>query len=138
MASRTATPLVHPGVNELVFTTVMAALSDPVRLGIVAVLADHPGTPCGTFELPVGKSAGSRHFRVLREAGLLRQWDDGTRRRNALRREECDRRFPGILDLAIAEGRRQGTVRVADHADPDYVRVDTAPQRDASDPDATP
>ncbi|ASU84568.1 ArsR family transcriptional regulator [Nocardiopsis gilva YIM 90087] len=138
MASRTATPLVHPGADELVFTTVMAALSDPVRLGIVAVLADHPGTPCGTFDLPVGKSAASRHFRVLREAGLLRQWDDGTRRRNALRREECDRRFPGILELAVAEGRRQGNVRVAECADPGYVRADPAPPNDASAPHATP
>jgi hypothetical protein len=41
---------------------------------------------------------------LLREAGVIRQWDVGTRRLNALRRDDLDRRFPGLLDLAIAEG----------------------------------
>ncbi|MFC3994467.1 ArsR/SmtB family transcription factor [Nocardiopsis sediminis] len=114
MASRTANPLVHPREEDLEFLAVMAALSDPVRLGIIAMLNDHPGVFCGRIDLPVGKSAATRHFRVLREAGLLRQWDEGTRRRNALRREEIDRRFPGVLDLAVAEGRRHAGVRSLD------------------------
>ncbi|MBV2365582.1 ArsR/SmtB family transcription factor [Streptomonospora nanhaiensis] len=117
MPSRTSTPLDHPEERELEFARVMAALSDPVRLGIIATLADHPGLPCGRFDLPVGKSAASRHFRVLREAGLLRQWDDGTRRRNDLRRAELDRRFPGLLDLAIDEGRRRGRAGVSETED---------------------
>lgn len=61
--------------------------------------------PCGGFDLPIGKPAASRHLRILREAGVLRQWDEGTRRLNALHTPECDRRFPGLLDLAITEGR---------------------------------
>lgn len=105
MASRTATPLVHPGEAEMRFRDVTEALSDPLRLGIVAALADTPNVPCIAFDMPVGKSASSRHFRILRESGVLRQWDEGTRRLNALRKDECDRRFPGLLDLAIAEGR---------------------------------
>lgn len=87
------------------FLDVVHALSDPLRLGIVAALARTPDVPCGGFDLPVGKSASSRHFRILRESGLVRQWDEGTRRLNALRKSECDRRFPGLLDLAITEGR---------------------------------
>lgn len=86
------------------FLDVIQALGDPLRLGIVATLAETPNVPCGGFDLPVGKSASSRHFRILREAGVLRQWDEGTRRLNALRKPECDRRFPGLLDLAIAQG----------------------------------
>lgn len=105
MASRTASPLVHPREEELRFLDVVEALSDKLRLGIVAALAETPNVPCGGFDLPVGKSASSRHFRILRESGVLRQWDEGTRRLNALRIPECDRRFPGLLDLAIAEGR---------------------------------
>ena len=105
MASRTATPLVHPSEAEMRFHDVTEALSDPLRLGIVAALADTPNVPCIAFDMPVGKSASSRHFRILREAGVLRQSDEGTRRLNALRKDECDRRFPGLLDLAIAEGR---------------------------------
>lgn len=96
---------------------VAAALSDPLRLGIVAALAETPNVPCGGFDLSVGKSASSRHFRILCESGVLRQWDEGTRRLNALRKPECDRRFPGLLDLAIAQGRclRVGVTRTPGH-----------------------
>lgn len=104
MASRTASPLVHPSEDQMEFLEVVDALSDRIRLGIVATFAETPNVPCGGFDLPVGKSSSSRHFRILRESGVLRQWDQGTRRLNALRKQECDRRFPGLLDLAISEG----------------------------------
>jgi len=108
VASRTATELVHPDRDELEFARVMAALSDPMRLAIVARLArGGPGgeLACTTFALPVSKSTQSGHFRVLREAGVIRQRDEGIRRLNSLRRADLDARFPGLLDLAIAHGR---------------------------------
>jgi DNA-binding transcriptional ArsR family regulator len=108
MASRTATQLVHPDRADLRFTAVLAALSDPVRLAIVARLADAgPGgeLACTTFALPVSKSTQSGHFKVLREAGVIRQRDEGTRRLNRLRRDDLDACFPGLLGLAISQGR---------------------------------
>jgi DNA-binding transcriptional ArsR family regulator len=108
MASRTATNLAHPSRGDMRFTDVSAALSDPLRLAIVARLADvEPDgeLACTTFALPVSKSTQSGHFRVLREAGVIRQRDEGTRRLNRLRRDDLDSRFPGLLDLAIAHGR---------------------------------
>jgi len=107
VASRTSAPLEQPGTDDLDLTDVMSALADPVRLGIVAALDGHDGdVACGTFGLPVSKSTASWHFRVLREAGVLRQYDQGTRRLNQLRRADLDARFPGLLDLALAQGRR--------------------------------
>jgi DNA-binding transcriptional ArsR family regulator len=103
MASRTSVALTHPDRNDLKLLSVLSALSDPLRLGIVATLADGSERPCTAFELPVSKSTQSWHFRTLREAGLIRQRDDGTRRLNSLRREDIDARFPGLLELAIAE-----------------------------------
>ena len=108
VASRTATELVHPSRGELEFTRVLGALGDPVRLVIVARLASvGPGgeLACTTFALPVSKSTQSGHFRVLRESGIIRQRDEGTRRLNSLRRDDLDACFPGLLDLAIAQGR---------------------------------
>lgn len=108
VASRTATQLVHPPADALRFTEVLAALSDPVRLAIVARLADvapDGELACTTFALPVSKSTQSGHFRTLREAGVIRQRDEGTRRLNQLRHEDLDRAFPGLLDLAVAHGR---------------------------------
>jgi DNA-binding transcriptional ArsR family regulator len=107
VASRTATELAHPDRDALEFTRVLTALSDPVRLAIVGRLAGAgPGgeLACTTFALPVSKSTQSGHFRVLREAGVIRQRDEGTRRLNSLRRDDLDARFPGLLDLAIAHG----------------------------------
>src|SRR5438132_13793319 len=79
------------------------ALADPVRRSIIRQLAARPdwSITCGFFDLPVGKATGSHHFAVLREAGLLEQREDGTRRLNRLRRPEFDARFPGLLDLVL-------------------------------------
>jgi DNA-binding transcriptional ArsR family regulator len=106
MASRTTSPLHHPAVGEIEFGKVLAALSDPIRLAIVVTLAERTEVPCGGFGLAISKSTSSWHFRSLREAGVIRQTDQGTRRLNTLRRADLDARFPGLLDLAITEGER--------------------------------
>ena len=83
------------------------ALSDPVRLRIVAALAVAGEEPsCGSFDLPVTKSTCTHHFKVLREAGVIQQRQRGTARLNSLRREDLDARFPGLLAsvLQAAEG----------------------------------
>jgi DNA-binding transcriptional ArsR family regulator len=108
VASRTSAPIEQPSVDAIELSAVLSALADPVRLGIVAALAGHGAdVACGTFGLPVGKSTASYHFRVLRESGVLHQYDEGTRRLNQLRRADLDARFPGLLDLVLAEGRRE-------------------------------
>jgi DNA-binding transcriptional ArsR family regulator len=109
MASRTSTELGHPPCEALTFTAVAAALSDPVRLAIVRRLARLPRggeMPCTAFDLPVSKSTQSGHFKVLRQAGVIRQRDVGTRRLNSLRRDDLEARFPGLLELAIVNGSR--------------------------------
>jgi DNA-binding transcriptional ArsR family regulator len=96
MATTTDT-LPHPQRDELELAAVLHALSDPVRLRIVAGLARGGERTCGSFELPVTKSTCTHHFRVLREAGLIHQRAEGNRRVNTLRRDDLDARFPGVL-----------------------------------------
>ncbi|MFI0723185.1 ArsR/SmtB family transcription factor [Streptomyces sp. NPDC021224] len=55
--------------------------------------------------VPVSRSTRSGHFKVLREAGVISRRDEGTRRMNRLRREDLDARLPGLLDLAVRQGR---------------------------------
>lgn len=109
MASRTSTPLTHPEVDRFDLFQVMHALSDPTRLGIVIALTDYPGLTCNGFYRDVTPSVLTRHFRVLRESGVIRQKDVGNRRINTLRKDELDQRFPGLLDMAIAEGADRAT-----------------------------
>jgi DNA-binding transcriptional ArsR family regulator len=81
---------------------VLHALSDPVRLRIVAELARGEGEcTCGSFELPVTKSTCTHHFKVLREAGVIAQRQQGTTRLNRLRRIDLETRFPGLLETIL-------------------------------------
>lgn len=102
MKTTTAEPIAHPELDEIELQAVLHALSDPVRLRIVAGLARADDRSCGSFELPVTKSTCTHHFKVLREAGIIRQRQAGTARLNTLRREELDARFPGLLATILA------------------------------------
>lgn len=97
-----AEALPGPRRDDLRLETVLAALSDPVRLQIVTALADGSQRACGTFGLPVSKSTASHHFRVLREAGVITQFAIGRERMTQLRRDDLDGRFPGLIDSILA------------------------------------
>jgi DNA-binding transcriptional ArsR family regulator len=84
-------------------TTVLHALSDPVRLAIVRQLAGGEEVVCGRFELPVSDATRSHHLKVLREAGVTSTRSEGTRRLVSLRRADLDAAFPGLLDAVLAE-----------------------------------
>ncbi|GAA3839199.1 helix-turn-helix transcriptional regulator [Saccharothrix violaceirubra] len=90
--------LQHPDVGEIQLAAVLNALADPVRLRIVAELTRSGGIVCGQFDVPVSMSTLSHHLKVLREAGVLRVTPHGSFRRHELRRDEMQRRFPGLLD----------------------------------------
>ncbi|WP_329176594.1 ArsR/SmtB family transcription factor [Streptomyces sp. NBC_01477] len=96
----------HPDVRAVTLQQVLDALVDPMRRSIVTQLADATADiTCGAFDLPVSKSTATHHFRVLREAGLIRQHYVGTSRMNTLRRAEVDAVFPGLLDALISADR---------------------------------
>jgi DNA-binding transcriptional ArsR family regulator len=73
-----------------------------VRLRIVAALAGGDGEhTCGSFDVPVTKSTCTHHFKVLREAGVIHQRQEGTARLNSLRRDDLEARFPGLLATVL-------------------------------------
>ena len=79
------------------------ALSDPARLEIVRRLAaGSEEWSCGTFELGLSKATLSHHFRVLREAGVVRTRPDGRKRLLSLREDDLNARFPGLLEAVLA------------------------------------
>ena len=101
-ASQT-TELHHPDLAEIDLPSLLHALSDPMRLEIVRSLAccvDN-GLACNAITLPVSKATASHHFKVLRLAGVIEQHDVGTRRISALRREDLEARFPGLLESVL-------------------------------------
>lgn len=98
-------PLVPADPEALDLATILHALSDPVRLRIVAQLSDGSERTCGSLELPVAKSTCSHHFRVLREAGVVAQRIEGKCRFNRLRSDQLEQRFPGLLDAVLRANR---------------------------------
>ena len=97
----------QPSSEEMQLATVMAALSDPVRVTIVRTLAAQGEFACGTLDLGVSPATRSHHFRVLREAGITHTRPSGTHRYVSLRRDELDERFPGLLDAILAAAERE-------------------------------
>lgn len=102
----TAGELTHPRAEELQVGPILLALADVNRRRVVAELAERPDEErlCASFDLPVGKSSRTRHWRVLREAGLVYQRDAGNGLYMRLRKEDLDRRFPGLIQAVIAAG----------------------------------
>ena len=93
-----------PDLATVEGVTVLQALSDPVRLEIVRQLAGCSADgelSCGAIPLPVTKSTASHHFKTLLDAGVIAERSQGTRKYLHLRRDELDRRFPGLIDSVL-------------------------------------
>lgn len=104
----------HPETGEITLAGVLAALSDPVRLRIVATLAEMGAERAwGDFDVAVGASTLSHHMKALRLAGVITHRKEGTRCFVSLRRDLEDT-FPGLLACILkyaggnGERERQG------------------------------
>ncbi|GGS61496.1 transcriptional regulator [Planobispora rosea] len=104
MSTAPTRALEHPEREEIRLEAVLHALSDPMRLQVVRFLAElgeEGEAPCSAIELAISKSTTTHHFRVLREAGVINQVYRGTAKMNALRRDDLDALFPGLLDSVL-------------------------------------
>lgn len=91
----------HPDLANVSIEHALHALSDPVRLDIVRQLDREGEASCAALDGGRPKSSMSHHFRVLRAAGLVHTRIAGVQHMNTLRREEMDKRFPGLLDAVL-------------------------------------
>jgi DNA-binding transcriptional ArsR family regulator len=102
----------HPEVEQIALPAVMAALSDPLRIGLVRLLSDGQERGWGELRAPVAKSTLSHHLRILRDAGITRTRQEGTRCYVVLRRRDLNHRFPGLLKALLAAAANNG---IGDH-----------------------
>ncbi|WP_213993417.1 helix-turn-helix domain-containing protein [Sodalis sp. dw_96] len=100
-------PIVHPAASDITVEGILHALADPVRARIFVEIA-RAGCPqtCSAFlevsDRVVPKSTLSQHFKVLREAGLIRSVRKGVEMYNMPRDDDLHERF-GTLITAIIE-----------------------------------
>ena len=91
----------HPANEDITLAGVLGALSDPMRLKILKKLLEKRGgslscsgaAPCAGM----AKSTLSHHFRILRDAGLIRTTKQGVENLNSVRWDDVNGLFPGLL-----------------------------------------
>ena len=96
---------VHPSRDEITLAGVLAALADPMRRRIVKSLITENACMSCTEAAPcpdMAKSTLSNHFRILREAGLIRTSKQGVQHRNVLREDDINARFPKLLKMILS------------------------------------
>jgi DNA-binding transcriptional ArsR family regulator len=82
---------------------VLQALADPVRAEMVRRLRSAgEDQSCGVLHDDLPRSTASYHFRILRESGVIDQYDRSGRRLNRLREEYVQDLAPGLLDAVFA------------------------------------
>ncbi|TAH34313.1 MAG: ArsR family transcriptional regulator [Planctomycetota bacterium] len=99
-------PLYHPPLDEITVQGILYALSDPVRVRIFTQLARADcAKTCSEFlhvrKKPLAKSTLSQHFKILREAGLIRSERMGVELHNSTRCAELKKRFGPMLDAIL-------------------------------------
>ena len=103
-------------MDEVTVEGILHALSDPTRAQIYMNLAaaECPKN-CSTFlemkKKPLPKSTLSQHFRVLREAGLVRSERQGVELINTTRCAELGERFGSLVSAILENYQKQFKVK---------------------------
>lgn len=99
--------LFHPKMDDVTVEGILHAFSDPVRLEIYADLAmAECAQNCSKYleiqKRVLPKSTLSQHFRILREAGLIRSERKGVELINSTRCAELKERFGPLIPTIIS------------------------------------
>ena len=110
-------PMFHPSIGDVTVEGILHALSDPVRAAIYAdIVAQQCPQSCSSFltvsDKAIPKSTLSQHFKILREAGLIRSERHGVQMHNVSRCAELEQRFTGLVRAIITAH----TIQSADEA----------------------
>ena len=109
-------PLLHPPAEEMSVEGILYALADPVRVRIyIDVMASTCPQSCKTLaelnSMPMPKSTLSQHFKILREAGLIRSERKGIQMHNTTRCAELQERFGDMLAAILTTYAAQNSRR---------------------------
>lgn len=103
----------HPSRDAIRLENVLAALGNPMRMAVVALLAQGEARSCGSLLQGVSKSTLTHHWRVLRDSGVIWQKPSGRENLLSLRRDDLDARFPGLLDALLSAAADDAVTRSA-------------------------
>lgn len=96
----------HPAAKDMTVEGVLYALSDPLRVRIYAdIMKSECSRICSNFleldDRKIPKSTLSKHFKILRETGLIRSEKRGIEMHNVSRCDEFKEPFGGMIASII-------------------------------------
>jgi DNA-binding transcriptional ArsR family regulator len=96
----------HPAIEDIRPEAILHALSDPERAAIYAYLGDEEASKnCSALAKSgnrvIPKSSLSAHFKILREAGLIRSERHGVEVRNQSRCAELDTHLQNLVQTIL-------------------------------------
>jgi DNA-binding transcriptional ArsR family regulator len=105
-------PLLHPAIEDVTVAGILHALADPIRLRIFADLMQADAAMgCSPYlqigDRSISKSTISQHFKVLREAGLIRSERKGPGLLSITRWTELKPRFGALIEALLQAYREE-------------------------------
>ncbi len=92
----------HPDPKDVSLPRVLFAVSDPLWLRKVHILAERKAVNSLDLGPGMPRSSVTHHTRILREVGVTRARPEGRSCWISLRREAPDGKFPSLLDAVLA------------------------------------
>ena len=98
--------LPEPSIGSFDLTVILSALAEPGRRALMTELYRGPEpVDCAVVAekagLGLSNATISHHYRVLREAGLIRTVVEGRKRIVKVRRDDMEACFPGLLNAVL-------------------------------------
>ena len=91
----------HPDVEEIAIPRVLFALSEPLRLNMVRMLAAQGEVDSIELGPDLPRSTLTHHTSLLRESGVVFVRAEGHKCMIALRDQDLEERFPGLLGTVL-------------------------------------
>ncbi|MFF9571512.1 ArsR/SmtB family transcription factor [Streptomyces sp. NPDC014685] len=92
----------HPETEEIAIPRVLFALSEPLRLSMVRMLAERGEVDSIELGPDLPRSTLTHHTSLLRESGVVFVRAEGRKCMIRLRRDDLETRFPGLIDTVLS------------------------------------
>ncbi|MFJ7497416.1 ArsR/SmtB family transcription factor [Streptomyces sp. NPDC097727] len=92
----------HPETEEIAIPRVLFALSEPLRLSMVRMLAERGEVDSIELGPDLPRSTLTHHTRLLRESGVVFVRAEGRKCMIRLRRDDLNTRFPGLINMVLS------------------------------------
>lgn len=91
----------HPETDQIAIPRVLFALSEPLRLSMVRMLAEKGEVDSIELGPDLPRSTLTHHTSLLRESGVVFVRGEGRKCMIQLRRDDLESRFPGLIDTVL-------------------------------------